>query len=86
MLYAPGDGVILRESSISLPGQWGKLLVRNDASLDENGKHALTNEEGVVETSHRHVTLLSDVDGIGRCLEACRRARVNGWPKVADSK
>ncbi|MCO5565964.1 hypothetical protein L7F22_019639 [Adiantum nelumboides] len=86
MLYAPGDGVILRESSISLPGQWGKLLVRNDASLDEKGKHALTNEEGVVETSHRHVTLLSDVDGIGRCLEACRRARVNGWPKVADSK
>lgn len=83
MLYAPGDGVILRESSISLPGQWGKLLVRSDASLDENGKHALTNEEGVVETSHRHVTLLSDVDGIGRCLEACRRARVNGWPEVA---
>lgn len=86
MLYAPGDGVILRESSIALPGQWGKLLVKNDASLDEYGKHALTNEEGVVETSHRHVTLLSDVDGIGRCLEACRRARVNGWPKVAISE
>ncbi|PWN34000.1 uncharacterized protein FA14DRAFT_173723 [Meira miltonrushii] len=86
MLYAPGDGVILRESSISLPGQWGKLLVKDDASLDERGKHPLTNEEGVVETSHRHVTLLSDVDGIGRCLEACRRARMNGWPKVAVTK
>jgi hypothetical protein len=41
---------------------------------DDDDKNALTNHEGVVETSHRHVTLLSDVDGIGRCLEACRRA------------
>jgi pimeloyl-ACP methyl ester carboxylesterase len=75
MLYAPGDGVILRESAATMPGDWGKLLVREALSVDEKGHNALTNNEGIVETSHRHVTLLSDVDGIGRCLEACRRAR-----------
>ena len=32
--------------------------------------------EGVVESAHRHVTLLSDVDGIGKCLEAVRRANM----------
>ncbi|TKY86109.1 hypothetical protein EX895_004934 [Sporisorium graminicola] len=32
--------------------------------------------EGIVESSHRHVTLLSDVDGIGKCLEAVRRANL----------
>ena len=31
---------------------------------------------GIVESSHRHVTLLSDVDGIGKCLEAVRRANL----------
>lgn len=79
MLYAPGDGVILRRSATSLPGEWSKLLVRGEASVDEHGANPLTNEEGVVETSHRHVTLLSDVDGVGRCLEACRRGRANAW-------
>ncbi|GAC98734.1 hypothetical protein PHSY_006328 [Pseudozyma hubeiensis SY62] len=32
--------------------------------------------QGVVESSHRHVTLFSDVDGIGKCLEAVRRANL----------
>lgn len=32
--------------------------------------------EGIVESAHRHVTLLSDVDGIGKCLEAVRRANL----------
>lgn len=32
--------------------------------------------EGIVESPHRHVTLLSDVDGIGKCLEAVRRANL----------
>ena len=71
MLYAPGDGVILRRSATSLPGRWGELLVRGQ----QDDKDALTSVEGVVETSHRHVTLLSDVDGVGRCLEACRLAK-----------
>lgn len=71
MLYAPGDGVILRKSSTTLPGEWSSLLVRGKKETD------LTNAEGVVETSHRHVSLLSDVDGIGRCLEACRLARLH---------
>ncbi|SNX83532.1 uncharacterized protein MEPE_02239 [Melanopsichium pennsylvanicum] len=31
---------------------------------------------GIVESAHRHVTLLSDVDGIGKCLEAVRRANL----------
>ncbi|UZJ53016.1 hypothetical protein CBS101457_002336 [Exobasidium rhododendri] len=76
LLYAPGDGVILRRSATTLPGQWGELLVRGK----EDDVEALTNHEGVVETSHRHVTLLSDVSGIGRCLEACRRANSKTLP------
>lgn len=32
--------------------------------------------EGLVESAHRHVTLLSDVDGIGKCMEAVRRANL----------
>lgn len=44
------------------------------------------NEEGVVEISYRYVILLSDVDGIGCCLEVCCRVRVNGWLKVVDLK
>lgn len=32
--------------------------------------------EGMVESAHRHVTLLSDVDGVGKCLEAVRRANL----------
>lgn len=80
MLYAPGDGVILRRSSTTLPGQWHRLLVRGQYHGDVRASHLqeeenLTNNEGVVETSHRHVTLLSDVDGIGRAVEACRLAR-----------
>lgn len=83
MLYAPGDGVILRRSSVTMPGQWGRCLVRGgkDAAANHDGGETsaltqpLTSEEGTVETSHRHVTLLSDVDSVGRCLEACRRAR-----------
>lgn len=83
MLYAPGDGVILRRSSTTLPGQWSKLLVRGHHKGDVRADHlqhedGLTNDEGVVETSHRHVTLLSDVDGVGRALEACRVARLKG--------
>ena len=37
--------------------------------------------QGIVESSHRHVTLLSDVDGVGKCLEAVRRANLvrGGW-------
>lgn len=78
MLYAPGDGVILRRSAVALPGGWKRCLVRGDMSLDQGQPgNPLTNDEGVVETSHRHVTLLSDVDGIGRCLEACRRSLQN---------
>ncbi|SJX66075.1 uncharacterized protein SRS1_13516 [Sporisorium reilianum f. sp. reilianum] len=43
--------------------------------------------EGVVESSHRHVTLLSDVDGIGKCLEALRRANlVRGRLDVGDAE
>lgn len=72
MLYAPGDGVILKRSSIALPGKWAKMLVKGR----EGDSAALTNHEGVVETNHRHIALLSDVDGVGRCLEACRRARM----------
>jgi hypothetical protein len=73
MLYAPGDGIITRRSSTAIPGDWGKLLVRGK----EDDPSALTNDEGVVETNHRHITLLSDVDAVGRCLEACRRARAD---------
>lgn len=32
--------------------------------------------EGMVESAHRHATLLSDVDGVGKCLEAVRRANL----------
>ncbi len=32
--------------------------------------------EGIVESAHRHVTLLSDVDSVGKCLEAIRRANI----------
>ncbi|SPO44717.1 uncharacterized protein PSANT_02403 [Moesziomyces antarcticus] len=32
--------------------------------------------EGIVESAHRHVTLLSDVDAVGKCLEAIRRANI----------
>ncbi|PWN45528.1 hypothetical protein IE81DRAFT_194207 [Ceraceosorus guamensis] len=63
MLYEPGDGVITLRSAMDLPGSWSKLLVRGEGKLGEH------------HTSHRHVTLLSDVQGIGRCVEQCRLAR-----------
>lgn len=43
--------------------------------------------QGIVESSHRHVTLLSDVDGIGKCLEAVRRANlVRGRLALSESE
>lgn len=76
LLYAPGDGVILRSSSVSLPGRWGELLVKPD----EIGHLAPSKEPntlgGIVETTHRHVSLLSDVVGIGRCLDALQAAKL----------
>lgn len=107
MLYAPGDGVILRRSSVALPGSWSRLLVKDselvqleaekekiihhsDPTSSQSAKstgaeskpQSLTQRlkleisDGVVETSHRHVTLLSDLTGVGICLEANRRAEV----------
>lgn len=32
--------------------------------------------QAIVESAHRHVTLLSDVDAVGKCLEAIRRANL----------
>lgn len=71
MLWEAGDGVISLRSSTALPHAWRALLVRGEG---EHGEHV---------TGHRHVTLLSDVPGIGRCIEACRVAREEREQKTA---
>uniref|UniRef100_V5GIM4 Lecithin:cholesterol acyltransferase n=2 Tax=Kalmanozyma brasiliensis (strain GHG001) TaxID=1365824 RepID=V5GIM4_KALBG len=70
-----------REETETLPQElWGKgppfkkKLGKGRLKMD---RYAMRFDgEGVVESSHRHVTLLSDVDGIGKCLEAVRRANL----------
>lgn len=48
---------------MTIPGRWEELLVPGDGDLGE------------FVTTHRHVTLLSDVQGVGRCIHACLKAR-----------
>lgn len=72
-----------REETETLPEElWGKGPPFKSIPEKGPGKARLKLDryrmrfegEGVVESAHRHVTLLSDVDGIGKCLEAVRRA------------
>ncbi|PWN26339.1 hypothetical protein BDZ90DRAFT_233470 [Jaminaea rosea] len=67
MVFGLGDGVITLQSSRSVPGRWSELLVRDD---EEEGKDAW-----ITQTGHRHVALLSDVDGVGRAVWVGLRAR-----------
>ena len=83
MSYAPGDGIITRRSATTLPGNWGDLLVHRDELAPVGHAHKLDRRPvridgtGIVESPHRHVTLLSDVDAVGKCLEIIRRANIS---------
>lgn len=76
MLYGKGDGVITLRSSTSIPGAWKKCLVTDDKEASSSSSDA--GDEGLAwltESSHRHVSLFSDVDGIGRAIWIAMRKR-----------
>ncbi|PWN21204.1 hypothetical protein BCV69DRAFT_312455 [Microstroma glucosiphilum] len=76
MLYGKGDGVITLRSSTSIPGGWKKCLVTDDKEASSSSSDA--GDEGwawLTESSHRHVSLFSDVDGIGRAIWIAMRKR-----------
>ncbi|KAN0065333.1 hypothetical protein ACQY0O_001169 [Thecaphora frezii] len=76
MSYAPGDGLITRSSATTLPGEWGRLLVTREEVQPRKGEVEMRlSGKGIVESGHRHVTLLSDVKGVAVALEAVERAR-----------
>lgn len=76
MLYGKGDGVITLRSSTSIPGDWKRCLVTDDK--EASGSSSDAGDEGLAwltESSHRHVSLFSDVDGIGRAIWIAMRKR-----------
>ncbi|SPO25093.1 uncharacterized protein UTRI_02808_B [Ustilago trichophora] len=77
--------LVNRTEAESLPQElWGKGAPFKSNPNKPPGKARLKLDKysmkfdgpGIVESAHRHVTLLSDVDGIGKCLEAVRRANL----------
>ncbi|SPO32251.1 uncharacterized protein UTRI_02808 [Ustilago trichophora] len=77
--------LVKRTEAESLPQElWGKGAPFKSNANKPPGKARLKLDkykmkfdgQGIVESAHRHVTLLSDVDGIGKCLEAVRRANL----------
>ncbi|CAO1635068.1 unnamed protein product [Jaminaea pallidilutea] len=75
MLFAAGDGVVLLRSAVAVPGGWNQLLVKDDP---DEGKDAW-----ITQTAHRHVAIMSDVDGIGRAMWVALRARERKAKKLA---
>ncbi|PWN47448.1 hypothetical protein IE53DRAFT_249474 [Violaceomyces palustris] len=80
MTYAPGDGIVTRTSSTALPTPWNQLLVDrteiSSSSPSTKGKIRLQGR-GVIESNHRHISLLSDVRNVAIALESIQRSRIH---------
>lgn len=67
LLWAEGDGIVLHQSAIRLPGD-PEVEGRERTGRPEDDKW-MVHLQGVVETSHGHVGLLGDLDGVRKGLE-----------------
>ncbi|GAA6051433.1 hypothetical protein JCM3770_000518 [Rhodotorula araucariae] len=67
LLWAAGDGIVLSESATRLPGD-PEVEGRERTGRPEDDKW-MAHLQGVVETSHGHVGLLGDIEGVRKGLE-----------------
>ncbi|GAA5891620.1 hypothetical protein JCM8208_007344 [Rhodotorula glutinis] len=67
LLWAEGDGIVLHESAIRLPGD-PEVEGRARTGRPEDDKW-MVHLQGVVETTHGHVGLLGDLDGVRQGMQ-----------------
>ncbi|BGP43241.1 hypothetical protein JCM10449v2_007269 [Rhodotorula kratochvilovae] len=67
LLWAAGDGIVLGESATRLPGD-PEVDGRERTGRPEDDRW-MVHLQGSVETSHGHVGLLGDIDGVRKGLE-----------------